>query len=624
MSLKYRIFFLCNIVLICSSLNAQSISDFVSLSPGQQTPALEMPYTHTFQVLISHGDSLMAGGYLADDCDFTGYVPIGGSSRNGYLSVSSESLVAGASILSISWDSLAYNGWRTTYSQSVDFSVVGGGSRHCSGTVTPWNTVIVCEEIVQGDLNGDGYYDYGWATEIDPATAKVRDFPGGLPFGDKLWALGNMAHENVGIHPNRRTAYEGADMTVGYLFKFVADSANMLNKGRLYVYKGSKNGTGEWILIPNNTPEECNRTLFYADSVGGTVFSGVEDVEYNPLDNYVYLAVKNEDCVYRFRDSDPLTGLVVPDFHIYVGRQSYFVKTETDSIEVPWGTGNDNLAFDDKGNLWVLQDGSLNYIWVVDSGHTQANPKVRIFGKTPAGAEPTGITFSPDYRFLFMSVMHPSESNSDKFQPDAWGNPVSFGKDRAFVIARREFLGKIGLPIIFGRVSVTNLNKKNIVKWRTEKEVDITNFVVEHSTDKAQWDSVGVVPAAGNSNQEQQYEFYDGFPKGGKNFYRLKIKLNNGTHIQHDLGAAYYLVSPHQVWGFPNPAKDEITIMYSHAFSVKEVQWFAADGRLLPLQYQIFQDKIVASLPSTMYGIHFIRLTLSNGEVLTLKYETGN
>ena len=29
--------------------------------------------------------------------------------------------------------------------------------------------------------------------------------------------------------------------------------------------------------------------------------------------------------------------------------------------------GNDNLAFDGEGNLWVLQDGGHDYIWVVDS-----------------------------------------------------------------------------------------------------------------------------------------------------------------------------------------------------------------------------------------------------------------
>ncbi len=50
------------------------------------------------------------------------------------------------------------------------------------------------------------------------------------------------------------------------------------------------------------------------------------------------------------------------------------------NVNVPWGTGNDNLLFDSLGNLWVAQDGSFsggdnNYIWVVENGHTQAKPK---------------------------------------------------------------------------------------------------------------------------------------------------------------------------------------------------------------------------------------------------------
>lgn len=601
-------------------LSGQSVSDFRSLESAFPTAAFEIPYTHTFQIMARHGDSLTSGGYFPDNFDFTGYVPIDGSSEKGYLSISSELWVGGASVLSMEWDSVR-KGWETSHSQAVDFSVVGGGSRHCSGTVTPWNTVIVCEEAIQQDLNGDGYFDFGWVTEFDPSTCKVINHPGGLPEADKLWALGNMAHENVVIHPNRRTVYQGADMAVGYLYKFVADSAGDLSSGSLYVYKGAKTDSGEWVLIPNTTPQECNSTLYYSDSVGATVFSGIEDVEINPFDGKIYVAVKNENSVYSFRDSDPISGTKVSEFQTYVGNRSYWIYTDSDSMEVPWGTGNDNLAFDEKGNLWVLQDGSLNFIWVVDSGHTQENPKVRIFGRSPVGSEPTGITFSPDFRFLFMSIQHPSPNNIASGQPDAWGNSISFDDDVAMVIARKEFLGNGGLPMIAGDSEVKTEERTINIQWSTLKEHDLKHFILYRSTDKMTWDSIETRQAKGNSNSKQTYESIDYYPKPGKNFYRIKVIQENGNYFHLDLGSAIFLSSPHLLWAYPNPGKGKITVFYPPAYNVKAVNLFTLSGENVGFESDIMEDKVEIKPSFTHEGMYIIQLIMENGEVLSIKYD---
>jgi hypothetical protein len=125
----------------------------------------------------------------------------------------------------------------------------------------------------------------------------------------------------------------------------------------------------------------------------------------------------------------------------FVGNTSYPITHENGTTNLNWGYGNDNLAFDLDGNLWVLQDGDNHYIWVVKNGHSQANPNVELFGIVPAGAEPTGITFSPDNRFLFMSIQHPSGSNRVTTQTDAAGIEIGFEKSTTIVIALKENLG---------------------------------------------------------------------------------------------------------------------------------------------------------------------------------------
>jgi len=418
------------ILCVVQCIYGQGIGDFVSLQPGAQDAEFHIPSTHSFQRFIEHGDALTEGGTVPDNFDFTGYVPIDGSSASGYLSLNSELTPGGASVFDVYLDT-AYLKWRTTLSQAIDFSGVAGTARNCSGAITPWGTVISCEEAIDtNDANGDGHYDIGWAVEIDPVNKVVID---------KLWELGNLKHENVCIHPNLRTVYQGADSNPGYLFRFVASSAADLSAGDLYVYKGPKDGNGNWLQLNNDTPAERNSVLSQSATAGATVFNGIEDVEIGP-DSLIYFAVKGESRVYRFNDPDPVAGDTVIAMETFVGGMDYEIADGEDIQTESCCSGADNLAFDDVGNLWLLQDGGGNYIWVVRNGHTQSAPDIHIFGRTPSGSEPTGITFSPDFKYLFMSVQHPASENGSVIQQDAFGVDVGFDTDIALVIARTENL----------------------------------------------------------------------------------------------------------------------------------------------------------------------------------------
>ncbi len=406
------------------------IGAFESVAAGSQTSEFILPESHVFQKIIETGDPLTDGGEFPVNPDFSGYVPIGGSSEEGYLSINSEWDPGGVTVLTLSLNRTNQL-WEVSQSRAVDFAPVGGTARNCSGTVTPWNTIISCEEgITLDDLNGDGLRDLGWAVEIDPVSATVID---------KRWAMGNFQHENATVHPNRRTVYQGADSNPGYLYKFVADQAGDLGSGTLYAYQGSKEGAGSWIQLQNGTPEEQNTTLEQCEQLGATVFNGIEDVEIGP-DGRVYFAVKGEGKVYRFQDPDVISGTQLT-METFVGDMDYQVSELPGEAPVPWGLGNDNLAFDDQGNLWVLQDGGNNYIWVVGPAHTQTQPQVRLFGIPPTGSEPTGITFTPDFKYLFLSVQHPDAGNDASTQADAAGTPVGFGKSITLAIAREGFLG---------------------------------------------------------------------------------------------------------------------------------------------------------------------------------------
>lgn len=424
----------------------EKISCFTSISPTSQTSRFILPSSHRFQMLMQQGDSYTTGGgNVPGNHDFTGYVPINNSSTSGYLSVNHENTPGGVSMMQIAYSS-ASKLWNVNSNQAVDFynNALVTTTRNCSGGVTPWGTVITCEETYNsGDNNNDGYEDVGWCVEIDAATKQVKSYGNGKQ--EKLWALGRMRHENVVVANDRKTVYFGEDGGTSCVYKFVANNAENLSTGTLYVLKldGGLSGgnptstTGRWVQMPNNTQSDRNNTSSIASSLGGNNFSGVEDVEIHPISGQVYYTSKGNGRVYRFTDN----GSTIANFEVFVGGRSYPITSNSGTVNESWGSGNDNLAFDNDGNLWVLQDGGKDYIWMVENGHTQSNPKVKLFGSSPNGSEPTGITFSPDGRFMFLSIQHPSSTNSS--QTDAAGNSVRFNKSSTIVIARNQDLGTL-------------------------------------------------------------------------------------------------------------------------------------------------------------------------------------
>ncbi|MGI9582812.1 alkaline phosphatase PhoX [Chryseobacterium sp. RRHN12] len=432
--------------------NGTHISCFTSIVPTAQTNKLIIPAEHKYQLILKEGDNYTEGGGLVGgQNDFTAYVAKAGSSTNGYLSVNHETNPGGVTMAEISYNAVSKL-WQLTKSRAVSFSAPSlvQTIRNCSGGITPWGTVVTAEEsVTSNDVNNDGYKDYGWLVEIDPATAQVisKNTDGSK---GKLWQMGIMNHENVVINNAGTIAYYGEDGGTHMVYKYVMDTPNDLSSGNLYVLKldqgltaaGDPAGTtATWIQVPNKTKADQNNTGPLALSLGGTKFNGIEDVDISPLDGKIYFTSKGLDRVYRLQDN----GTTASQVETFVGGGStvYSFNTAQGVKSEVWADGNDNLTFDELGNLWVLQDGGKNYIWVIAPDHTQANPKVRLFASMPAGAEPTGLTFTPDHKFGFFSIQHPDSTISTDV--DATGNTIDYkGKSATIVIALKNNLGTEG------------------------------------------------------------------------------------------------------------------------------------------------------------------------------------
>jgi secreted PhoX family phosphatase len=553
--------------LFFSFSNEQSIGTFNSIQPTTQTQNLVLPSTHTFQKIIQSGDLLTSGGSMGDNLDFSGYVPINGNSKNGYLSVSSETTPAECAILTLAFNNVT-GLWGIQNSGKVNFpqSEIGDIKSFCSGTVTPNNTIMVCEEsLASGDANNDGYQDHGWVIEIDPSTRTVinQDGIGGV---DKLWALGREQHENVAIKKDNSALYWGADnTTTGYIYKFIPLIPGNFSSGLLYVLQTSSSfGTGTWKLINNTTQSDRNNTSTLSTAAGAYNFNRIEDVEIGP-DGKIYFSATADGVIYRFND---LGNGNVNQLEVFVASVNYDVDGAGPFTPEPWGIGNDNLAFDGEGNLWVLQDGSRNHIWVVGATHTAASPKIKLFATTPFGSEPTGITFTPDYKFMFLSIQHPATSNSVA-QTDIANNNVLFNKHTTIVIARKEsFLDAIPLPLKLTGFDATFHNDRVQIKWSASEAYNHSYFEIERSENGIDFKSIYRNTEEMNSGTKSFMQFDNDLPDNNIIYYRIK-QCDRDNQCHYSNVKAVHLIQNKTVIIYPVPVRETLNITYHSVIAKK-------------------------------------------------------
>jgi secreted PhoX family phosphatase len=498
-----------------SAIAQNNIADFTSVNPVITSfdPNLYIPSTHDFQVLIEGGDALTLGGTKGINSDFSGYRAINGSSKHGYLCINSESLPGGVCVMEIKRNTS--NKWETIESGNVDF---GGLSTlaNCSGTITPWGTMITCEENdISVDGNADGYEDYGWAIEIDPVTRKAIDQDGDTK-ADKLWALGKNKYENVCIASDRKTVYFGRETSDGHLYKFVANVAEKLNAGTLYVMQVT-GSSGTWLSIPNTSKAERNGINAAATTAGASTFGRIEDVEIGP-DGKIYYTATSEGRVYKLQDN----GSSISDFGVFVENANYTINDGTVNHSVSFNSP-DNLCFDNQGNLWITQDGGDNHVWVVKPNHTASVPQISVFCNVPDGSESTGITFSPDGKYLFLSIQHPGNNNKSTMK-DRFGKPVSFSKDATLSIALKQTWADTASANSI--VAVENERALNCTYQPNENAL-LFVFSNNNVSDYAQVsivDMVGNVVLNETVYQPQQQIAIGSLPKA---IYLVKMKVGN-------------------------------------------------------------------------------------------------
>lgn len=315
-----------------------------------------------------------------------------------------------------------------------------GTMGNCAGGVTPWNTVLTCEEnyqdfigrrengkIIASKTGWENFFPappehYGWVVEINPMSGEAKKHPG----------LGRFAHEGatpVLTNDNRTVVYMGDDGYDKCIYKFISKSPGSLDEGELFVANTIE---GKWISLDiNKNPELKKRfknqtellieTRTAAELVGGTPHDRPEDIEVHPTTKEVFITLTGNPEKGRpygsivkitEKDNNPLAMEFSFSTLIAGGAES--------KIACP-----DNLAFDENGNLWMTNDisekvigtelfkpfGNNGLFYIPLSGPEQG--QVIQVASAPMDAELTGLYFVPGQKEMILSVQHPGEGTKD-------------------------------------------------------------------------------------------------------------------------------------------------------------------------------------------------------------------
>ncbi len=148
-----------------------------------------------------------------------------------------------------------------------------------------------------------------------------------------------------------------------------------------------------------------------------------------------------------------------------------------------------------------------------------------------------------------------------------------------------------------------------LLEWATASEQNSDFFAVERSANRNEWTSLGIVAAAGNSDDLREYTYLDQAPQAGKNYYRLRQVDIDGKMQYSALVEMTFDPAPLSV--YPNPAHNWLNVT-EPGESGQLVKIFELTGREV---YRALSEDGKISLQGLAPGVYGGRLDMNKGEL---------
>ena len=173
----------------------------------------------------------------------------------------------------------------------------------------------------------------------------------------------------------------------------------------------------------------------------------------------------------------------------------------------------------------------------------------------------------------------PAVENNPKFQIQINFNTAVAGNNRINNLSVDGDPSPLAVSLQSFNCAIVNSTAK--LNWTSASEINAKQFVVEASSDKKNFASVGTV-AAKNVKGLNSYEFETAAP-ATTTYYRLKMVDKNGAFSYSPVLVLNASVSAKKLTVFPNPAVNTITLSHTQALEGASVKILNAAGKTVSI-----------------------------------------
>jgi hypothetical protein len=163
--------------------------------------------------------------------------------------------------------------------------------------------------------------------------------------------------------------------------------------------------------------------------------------------------------------------------------------------------------------------------------------------------------------------------------------------------------------------AVAQDNTRALLTWQTASEQNSRFFVVQRNAgvNTYSWDSIGAVPAAGNSSSLLSYNFTDEHPLTGSNYYRLAL-VNADNSRQYSEVREVSIGEDAAITVYPNPARAQLIIQRTIDNGDGSVMLYDGDGRVV-WQGVLTGTSLTLSMDHLAAGVYQLMIRQANGGV---------
>jgi acid phosphatase type 7 len=176
------------------------------------------------------------------------------------------------------------------------------------------------------------------------------------------------------------------------------------------------------------------------------------------------------------------------------------------------------------------------------------------------------------------------------------------------------------VPIILSSFSATLNNHKVYLDWATAQEINNKYFTLEKSTNGVNYAYLTKVNAIGNSSTTTNYQFIDGNPLDGLNYYRLSQTNIDGGNKYFDVKKINYTSNKEFYSTINNIGKSKVNVnINSNKADNISLQAIDMQGKIIVTNAIVVQNGITTKQLNLPSGIYVLKLINTQGSILTNK-----